>query len=264
MLIGGAARESFAFAGGPADLNRLVGGCCRPVRNAAADHSARGSSILRAHRRATNGPPPARARARRWRRRPTVPAHCTISQFCRGAKFFSSDGRSPMLLTTISREPSLSRSPTADPRDDRKSLSAGPEAGEMSLKRPPMFQYSRSRLSIADLRAPLHLRVHVPVDEEQILASIMIDIQELRAPADVLHVGAQARRQDPILERAVAEVVIQVRDIVAEVRLEDVGVAVFIVIGRRRRPCRPVPDRLRSARRPTAVRLRETCRSSGC
>src|SRR5437870_5664944 len=33
-------------------------------------------------------------------------------------KFFSSDGASPILMTTISSLPSLSRSPTARPRDE--------------------------------------------------------------------------------------------------------------------------------------------------
>src|SRR5688572_10315128 len=74
-------------------------------------------------------------------------------------------------------------------------------------------------LPISDFRAALDFGIYMTVDEKKIFPPVLIHIQKVRAPADILHVGSQTRLQDSILERAAADIVVQVRYIVAEVRL---------------------------------------------
>ena len=59
----------------------------------------------------------------------------------------------------------------------------------------------------------------------------MVGVEEVNPPPDVSHVPAESGLEHAVLERAVAVVVIQVRDVVAEVRLHDVEETVLVVIG---------------------------------
>ena len=67
-----------------------------------------------------------------------------------------------------------------------------------------------------------------------------------------------------VVEVALAVVAVQHVRVVGEVRLEDVEIAVEIVVPDARCPCRPAPARLRSARRRARAPPRGTCRRAGC
>jgi hypothetical protein len=51
------------------------------------------------------------------------------------------------------------------------------------------------------------------------------------APADVLHVSSETRLQNTIFKRIASDILVQIRDVVAEVCFEDIGVAILVVIG---------------------------------
>ena len=126
--VGGAAGECLAHAAGPLHLDPLVGGV---VAQAEVQPGIVLREVAGAGLDLARQPPVAdgrRTRAPRSRRgcRTDPPTQRTSSQFFCGPKFFSRLGRAPMLLTTTSSDPSLSRSPTAEPRDDHGSLKAGP------------------------------------------------------------------------------------------------------------------------------------------
>ena len=98
-----------------------------------------------------------------------------------------------------------------------------PAAADVPVEQP--------RLPIMKLGPLLDLRIDMTVDHHQVAASVMIDVDEVNAPADVFHGRPESGLEHAILERPVAVVVIHVRHIVAEVRLDDVEVAVLVVIG---------------------------------
>src|SRR5690349_18228341 len=74
-----------------------------------------------------------------------TPRHWTRSQFFLSPKFFSRLGRLPRLLMTTSSEPSLSRSPAAEPLDDHAAMIPEPAASDRSLNLPPPIFQNSSR-----------------------------------------------------------------------------------------------------------------------
>ena len=75
--------------------------------------------------------------------------------------------------------------------------------------------------------------------------AVVVEIDDAGAPADVARLDADARADRDVVEVALAVVAIEHVGVVGEVRLEDVEVAVEIVVADARRPCRPAPCRPR-------------------
>ena len=79
----------------------------------------------------------------------------------------------------------------AEPREDCRSLSAGPDDGRHVRESSADVPVQQTRLSISHLLAFLNLRIDVPVDEKEILSPVVIHVEKVRAPADVLDVDSQ-------------------------------------------------------------------------
>ena len=60
----------------------------------------------------------------------------------------------------------------------------------------------------------------------------MVEVKELNTPPEIQRVRRQARHVYLIRERAVAVVLIEVRNIFAEIRFDDIERSIFIVCSR--------------------------------
>src|SRR5712671_7102068 len=79
----------------------------------------------------------------------------------------------------------------------------------------------------------VNLRIDVPVDQQKIRPSVIIEIEKHGAPAKILRVQAESGPISDIVKGAVAVVAIQRCGVVGKICLEDIELAVSIVIGHR-------------------------------
>src|SRR5712671_5706096 len=88
----------------------------------------------------------------------------------------------------------------------------------------------------------VNFRINVPVDQQKIGPSVIIEIEKHGAPAEELGVQAESSSIGDIVESAVAIVAIQRGGVVGEISLENIELAVSVVIGHRRaHPCLRAP-----------------------
>src|SRR6266478_7822662 len=76
-------------------------------------------------------------------------------------------------------------------------------------------------------------RIDVPVDQQKIGPSVIIEIEKHGAPAEVLRVQAESSSIGHIVESAVAIVAIQRGGVVGKICLENIEFSVSVVIGHR-------------------------------
>ena len=76
----------------------------------------------------------------------------------------------------------------------------------------------------------LHFRIHVPGNQEQIRQPVVIQIDDARTPPDVTRLDAQTSPYGYVLEISFTFVAIKDVGVVGEMRLENVQIAVEIVI----------------------------------
>src|SRR5207249_10647892 len=76
----------------------------------------------------------------------------------------------------------------------------------------------------------LHFRIYVSGDQEQIRQPVVIQIDDARTPPDVTRLDAQASPYGYVLEISFTFVAIKDVGVVGEMRLENVQIAVEMVI----------------------------------
>ena len=86
-------------------------------------------------------------------------------------------------------------------------------------------------LRIADVQfVSLYFGKDVPVRDEDVLPPVVVEVEEPRAPADILAVWPKAGLEDGVEERAVPVVVVEVDGFVGKIGLYDIQPAVAVVI----------------------------------
>ena len=80
-------------------------------------------------------------------------------------------------------------------------------------------------------RTAFDLGIHVSVDHHNVFAPVVIGVEKLNAPAQILGVRSQSGFVHPVGERAVAIVVIKIGHVVAEICLGDIDKSVFVIVG---------------------------------
>ncbi len=143
--------------------------------------------------------------------------------------------------------PSLSKSPNAQPRLRVRRRDAAARFLDQLLEAAvaQIAKHQPRRSERIGGQRSLHFRVHAAGHEEQVGKPVVVQIDDARAPADEPRLHADARADREIVEVALAVVAVQDVGVVGEMRLEDIEVAVEIVIADRRRPCRPARCRPR-------------------
>ena len=165
-----------------------------------------------------------------------VPMVRTLIQLFPGAKSQRrSWGKSFTGLTTMSRSPSLSKSPKAHPRDAIGTEMPGPACRDTSSKRPvAQVAIEQLPLRITCFGFKLFdLGINVTVADENVRPAIVVHIEKAASPTQILGVGTQPCSEGGIFKVSVTEVVVKRRRISGKVRLYDIQVAVHVVIRRR-------------------------------
>ena len=189
----------------------------RRGRSARGGPTGRAGSGRSPPRRA-GGRPPRSAKttepiASRGQRRAGSPTRRTVSQ-CPARlppSLRRSSGPSSMSFTRTSTSPSLSRSPTADPRMHR--ARRGPRRPSPRPPRtcPRRFRKSRARWRYDVFHSkPVHERVDVAVGHEQVEPAVVVVVEEVGAPAQEGDADvADPRGEGHVGEEAVAVVVVE-------------------------------------------------------
>ena len=87
------------------------------------------------------------------------------------------------------------------------------------------------RLPVGEVQlAPVQLRIHVTVGDEDVLPAVVVEVEEVHAKADVLPVDAEAGPEARDLERTRTVVPVQRGDLLGEVRADDVEPTVGVVV----------------------------------
>ena len=137
-----------------------------------------------------------------------------------------------MLLTMISRSPSLSRSPTASPRPTAASCRPGPARSDTSRNRPPRFKNSWffCRYVSPSCGNRIDVRKDVAVGEEQVEPAVEIGVEEGRAPAHANERRGRDARRARVFEVPAIDAAIQRVAIVRERRQHQIDPQVAIVV----------------------------------
>src|SRR5258706_9892156 len=80
---------------------------------------------------------------------------------------------------------------------------------------------------------PFDLREHVPVHQQQILPSVVIEIEKPAAPADIARILRDPRRDGRVIEFAAASASIERLPLVGKIAPKNIEPPVAIVIRRR-------------------------------
>src|SRR6516164_53688 len=101
--------------------------------------------------------------------------------------FTSKLGGAFMLLTTAESLPSFHKSPTAKPREELRVVIPAPAVAEMSSNFPvSKIAVEDARLfEIAAKMLPVHFRIDVAVDQQQVRPAIVVKIKKHGAPAEI-------------------------------------------------------------------------------
>ena len=87
--------------------------------------------------------------------------------------------------------------------------------------------------------------IDVAVNQQKIGPAVIVEVEEHRAPSQILRVQAESGGEGDVVECAVAVVAIEGGGVVGEIGFEDVELAVAIEVGDGRCPCQPARVRLR-------------------
>ena len=98
-----------------------------------------------------------------------------------------------MLLITAEIRPLLHRSPTARPREDADVVMAAPADLRDVAEGPIAVVVKQDTwlFVVAAEMLAIHFRVDVPVHQEQIGPTVVIEIEEHRSPSEILRVQAR-------------------------------------------------------------------------
>ena len=136
-----------------------------------------------------------------------------------------------MFMIRTSTSPSLSKSPNAQPR--LECVAATPPRFVDQLLESAVAkiaEHQARRAKRIRREGALHFRIDTAGHDEQVGQAVVVEIDHARAPADIARLDANAGADRHVVEVALAVVAIEHIRIVGKMGLEDVEIAVEVVV----------------------------------